>query len=199
MQIIPTILEKEFFKAEERLNSIKELTSWVQIDVIDGIFSLGKTFELELLNKIDIDKTFLWDIHLMVKDPIKWLEKCMFVGASRVIGQVEMMENPDIFVQKAKDMGFEVGLAYDIDTPINKTPSETDLILLMGRKAGFEVAEFDQSVLQKIDPPVGGCNIYAIDGGVNKDNIEIIEKAGIEIVYCGKNFFELKEKYADKN
>ena len=42
MQIIPTILEKEFFKAEERLNSVKDLTSWVQIDVVDGIFSSGK-------------------------------------------------------------------------------------------------------------------------------------------------------------
>jgi ribulose-phosphate 3-epimerase len=195
MQIIPTILEKEFFKAEERLNSIKDLTSWVQIDVIDGIFVPGKTFELELLNKIDIDKTFLWDIHLMVKDPIKWLEKCMFIGASRVIGQVEMMENTDAFVQKAKDMGFEVGLAYDIDTHVNRIPRETDLILLMGRKAGFDGAEFDQNVLHKIDKN----NIYAIDGGVNMNNIEIIKKAGIEILYCGKSFFELKEKYADQN
>jgi len=195
MQIIPTILEKEFFKAEERLQLVKDLTTWVQIDTIDGIFSPGKTFELELLNKVDIVKTFLWDIHLMVKDPIKWLEKCMFVGASRVIGQVEMMADTDAFVEKAKNMGFEVGLAYNIDTPINKIPNETDLILLMGRKAGFDRAEFNPKVLTKID----NNHIYAIDGGIDIDNIELIEKKGIEIVYCGKNFFELKEKYKNEN
>jgi len=195
MQIIPTILEKEFFRAEERLQLVKDLTSWVQIDVVDGIFSPGKTFELELLNKVDIVKTFLWDIHLMVKDPIKWLEKCMFVGASRVIGQVEMMENTDAFVQKAKDMGLEVGLAYNIDTQINKIPSETDLILLMGRKAGFERDEFNPKIFDKINSD----NIYAIDGGVDINNIELIEKSGIEIVYSGNSYLELIEKYANKN
>ena len=195
MQIIPTILEKEFFRAEERLQLVKDLTSWVQIDVVDGIFSPGKTFELELLNKVDIVKTFLWDIHLMVKDPIKWLEKCMFVGASRVIGQVEMMENTDAFVQKAKDMGLEVGLAYNIDTQINKIPSETDLILLMGRKAGFERDEFNPKIFDKINSD----NIYAIDGGVDINNIKLIEKSGIEIVYSGNSYLELIEKYANKN
>ena len=88
-------------------------------------------------------------------------------------------------------------MAYNLDTPINKIPSETDLILLMGRKAGFQRDEFDPKVLTKINPPVGGRNVYAIDGGVDIDNIELIEKAGIEIVYCGKCFFELKDKYAD--
>jgi ribulose-phosphate 3-epimerase len=195
MQIIPTILEKEFFKAEERLNMVKEMTSWVQIDVIDGIFTSGKTFELELLNKVNIDKTFLWDIHLMVKEPIKWLEKCMFVGANRVIGQVEMMNDPNAFVSKAKDMGFEVGLAYNIDTQISKIPEETDIILLMARKAGFERAEFDSTVFNKIK----GDFKYAIDGGVSEDNIEIIEKHGVEIAYCGKNFLKIKEKYKNEN
>jgi pentose-5-phosphate-3-epimerase len=82
--------------------------------------------------------------------------------------------DPNAFVSKAKDMGFEVGLAYDIDTQVSKVPNETDLILLMGRKAGFDRAEFNSKVLAKID----NNHIYAIDGGIDIDNIELIEKEG---------------------
>ena len=188
MQVIPTVFDNSFFKAEEKIQAIKELTHWVQIDVSDGFFTPGKSFELELVGKIELIKTLLWDVHLMLKEPIKWLEKCLFVGASRVAGQVESMSDPETFVKNAKDMGMEVGLAYDIDTPVGKIPEETDFILLMGRKAGFEQTDFERKVLEKIK----GIKIpVAIDGGVNLDNIDMIEKAGASWVYAGRSFIDL--------
>ncbi|HOZ80733.1 MAG TPA: hypothetical protein PK370_00750, partial [Candidatus Woesebacteria bacterium] len=151
MIIIPTVLEKEWPKAEERLESVKDLTTWIQIDVTDGNLCFGKTFDLERLSKYSPNKEVLWDIHLMVKEPIKWLEKCIFVGASRVIGQVEMMTNREDFVSKLKDEGMEAGLAFDIDTEIDRIPKETDIILLMGRKLGFENYELDEKVFKNIE------------------------------------------------
>jgi hypothetical protein len=50
MQIIPTILEKEFWAAQNKIRHAKNISRWIQIDVIDGVFTEGKTFELELLN-----------------------------------------------------------------------------------------------------------------------------------------------------
>ena len=70
MQIIPTIFEKEFVKAEEKIQALKKFTKWMQIDVTDDVFTPGKTFELELLSKIEMEEIILWDIHLMVKEPI---------------------------------------------------------------------------------------------------------------------------------
>lgn len=189
MQIIPAILEKEFSLVETKIKLIKDLTRWIQVDVIDGFFTEGKSFELELLNKLNIENNLL-EIHLMVKEPIKWIEKCNFVGATRIIGQVEMMENKKEFVEQIKNDGLEAGLAFDVDTPVGEIPEETDLVLLMGRKAGFGHLEFDEKILEKIkklDEFRRENNLdfkIGVDGGINLENIEKIKEAGADIAYC---------------
>ena len=196
MQIIPTILEKDFSIAETKIKLIKDKTRWIQIDVIDGFFTEGKSFELELVNKIQKEiQNNLLEIHLMVKEPIKWIEKCNFVGASRIIGQVEKMSNREKFVEEIKDMGLEAGLAFDVETEVGEIPFETDLILLMGRKAGFKVVEFDEKILKKIEALVNlrkekEMNFeIGIDGGVDFETIKKIKNIGVEIAYCGGAIF----------
>lgn len=195
IKITPTVLENNFSKAEERIRRLKDISTWIQIDVIDGKFSQGKTFELELLTKLDMNSdAILWDIHLMVKEPEKWVNKCQFVGASRVIGQVEMMNNREDFVSKLKDLGMEAGLAFDIDTPVDgQIPNETDIVLLLGRKAGFGSYELDKRVLEKVKvlKKFQDDMLVAIDGGVDQDNIGKLMEAGVDVVYSGSNYFEL--------
>lgn len=196
MIVIPTILEKDFALAEIKIKLIKDKSRWIQIDVIDGYFSDGKSFELELLNKVGKEiQSNLLEIHLMVKEPIKWIEKCNFVGANRIIGQVEMMGNRDEFVEKIKEAGLEAGLAFDTETEIGEIPKETDLILLMGRKSGFMMAEFDEKIYEKIknlvklrknkkmDFEIG------IDGGIDEEIIKKLKITGVEIAYCGGAIF----------
>jgi len=197
MKIVPTILERDFEEAERKIELVMDLVSWIQIDVIDGVFCTGKTFELELLSRVDFNiENKLLDIHLMVKEPIKWINKCDFVGAARVTGQVEMMNDRNEFVKTAKDTNMEAGLAIDIDTEIGKIPEETDLILLMGRKAGFGGEEMDERIWKKIEElkQVGAdrTNTFQIgvDGGVRKENISQLEQAGVDIVYCGGAVFK---------
>lgn len=191
MQIIPTVFEKYFEKAEGRIKKVRETSRWIQVDVLDNTFAFGKTFELELLNSVENNEEILWDIHLMVKEPIKWLEKCLFVGASRVIGQVEMMADREQFVAKAKAEGLEVGLGFDVDTEISSIPKETDLILLMARKAGFEEKSIDERVWKKIEKAKSMGKMVAIDGGITAENIQAFEKAGVEAVYCGSHYGEV--------
>ena len=160
------------------------------------IFVEGKSFELELLNKIQKEiQNNLLEIHLMVKEPIKWIEKCNFVGASRIIGQVEMMSDRKKFVEKIKDMGLEAGLAFDVETKVDEIPMETDLILLMGRKSGFENVEFDEKIYKKIETLVNLRRDkemdfkIGIDGGINLEIIKKIKDSGVEIAYCGGAIF----------
>ncbi len=191
MQIIPAILEKDFNQAWNKIRQVKDLSKWVQIDVIDSKFSFGKTFELELLNdNPEETENTLWDIHLMVEEPINWIEKCNFVGATRIIGQVEKMTDREKFVDEVKNIGIDVGLAMDIDTEVKNIPKETDLVLLMGRKSGFESRPIDNRVFEKIKQlvKIKKENNYkfliAVDGGVNEDNIKRFAESGVDIVYC---------------
>ena len=200
MMVIPTILEKSFYKAEERLAVVRNKSRWVQLDVIDGIFLPEKSFDLEAVSRLNGFEKILWDVHLMVKEPEKWLGKCVFIGASRVIGQVEMMSNRQEFVKKVRDEGIEAGLAFDIETKIENIPEETEVVLIMGRKAGFGWKEMDEVVFKKIEEAKkirgkSGSFLIAVDGGVTLENQEKLVESGVDIVYCGREF----EKIYDKN
>jgi len=196
MQIIPTILEKEFDKALIKIRQAKGISKWIQVDVIDGKFSGGKTFELELLNNIlDETEDILWEVHLMVNEPKNWIEKGNFVNASRIVGQVEMMTDRNEFVTEVKNLGIEAGLAIDIDTEIGEIPEETDVVLLLARKAGFERADFNDKVFEKIEKLKKIRNekklkfIIGVDGGIDTTNIGKLNNAGVEIAYCGGSIF----------
>jgi len=198
MQIIPTIFEKEFLEAERRIKLIKDLTTWMQIDVIDGKFLSGKTFELELLTRVEGIEKNLLDIHLMVENPIKWINKCLFCQASRIIGQVEAIDDRDKFVKMAKDTGMEVGLGFDIDTEIDeKIPKETDVILLMARKAGFGNYEFDEIVYKKIERLIKIKEemdldfLIGVDGGVDINHLVKLEQAQVDMIYSGSNYLKI--------
>ena len=191
MEIIPTILEKDFNLAENRFLQIKNLSSWIQIDVTDNVFTSGKSFELELISKFNQINSTLWDIHLMVKEPINWLNKCLHVDASRVYGQVEMMSDRDKFVTEVKNAGLEAGLAFDINTPVDNIPRECDLILLMARQAGFGTYSLDKNIFQKIIKAKKFGKKVAIDGGVNQDNFSQIKQSGVDIIYLGQYFLDL--------
>jgi len=196
MLIIPTILEKEISSAEIKIRLIKDKTRWLQIDVIDGFFSEGKSFELELLNKMEKEiQNNLLEIHLMVKEPIKWIEKCNFVGASRITGQVESMNDRQEFIDKIKDMGVEAGLAFDVETEIEDIPKETDVVLLMGRKSGFMSVNFEEKIYKKIEKLVKLRKekemdfLIEVDGGIDEEIIKKIKEVGADIACCGGIIF----------
>lgn len=193
MKIIPTTgLQTRFDDAEETIVKVKDTSKWIQIDVADNIFTPTKTFELELIKKLSFKADdILWDVHLMVKDPINWIEKCIFIGASRIIGQVEMMSDRDEFIKAVKDAGLESGLAFDVETGVADIPDETDEILIMGRRSGIEKRDLDENIYEKIMLAKKFEKIIGIDGGVNLEYIDKLEEAGADIVYSETNYFDL--------
>lgn len=204
MIVIPTILERDFLLAEERFEKVRALSNWIQIDVIDGFFKPGKSFELELLTKIKGTESSLLDIHLMVKNPDNWIGKCLFVEGSRIVGQVEMMKDRENFVKNVKKEGLEVGLAFDLETEIDdQIPEETDVVLLLSRPAGFGKYQFDRKVFEKIEilksiRKSKGLNfIIAIDGGIGINEAKQLKQTGVDVLYCGSDYFEVRETIND--
>ncbi|MFA6518035.1 MAG: hypothetical protein WCV93_00070 [Candidatus Shapirobacteria bacterium] len=192
MIVIPTIFEKEFERAFERMEKVGEHSMWMQIDVVDGKFTSGKTFDLEqLASKEIVNKDWLFDVHLMVDDPEKWINKAIMAGASRITGQVEKMTSVEKFVEKVREYRIEVGLGFDIETPAEKIPEGTDLILLMAREAGFEPKEIDERVWEKIEMAKKWEIKIGVDGGIKKEHIAKLEEAGVGVAYVGKEYLNI--------
>ena len=182
-EIIPTILTKDPIDLEKKIQDLNGLADRVQIDIIDGLYLPEKTVLLEDLKSID---TLLkLDIHLMVKDPQSWIDRCLEVMADRIIGQVEMMTDQESFIAKAAETaGLGIGLGLDLDTPTSAIPKDTliklDMVLVMTRKAGFGEFPFDGGALEKVRElrGLGFEKDICVDGGINSGNIKKCLEAG---------------------
>lgn len=171
--IIPTIWVKTAEELQERFNRIKDQVERVHYDVIDGVFvdylSPGPEELKNVVGKVKLDA------HLMVDDPIRWLERCKEGGVERVFGQVERMPDKNEFIAQAQ-LNFGVGLAFDIDTPLHgleEVIEDLDAVLLMGYKAGVEGQTFDERVLPKIEQvrKMHEETIICVDGGLGVEEI----------------------------
>lgn len=198
LKIIPSILTDSTTELNDILAVAEGVVDRVQIDIVDGVFASNKTIEPIALESIDTDLNL--DFHLMVKEPTAWLEQCVRSGADRVIGQIEMMKSQTDFVGKATELGLSIGLAIDLDTPVEKIDNSIinnlDVILVMSVKAGRGGQEFDPKSLDKIkelnkirskdSSPFKICD----DGGVSLEWIDDEARLGVDEVVVGRRLFD---------
>lgn len=200
VDIIPAILTDSVSDLESKLKRVDEAVNAnganikrVQIDIIDGVFADNKT--VDPANIIGIDTALSLDFHLMVKDPVNWVEKCANAGADRIIGQIELMSSQVEYVGKVAETGLFVGLAVDLETPISKLDpvvlTNIDVLLLMAVKAGHGGQKFDKRVLDKIkeldEIRVRDATPFKIcvDGGETESVISQTHFAGADEVAIG--------------
>ena len=198
IEVIPSILTNDQAELEDLISLCEGKVERAHIDIIDGVFANNRTIEPSSLESIESELKFGY--HLMVLDPIKWVERCVKGFAQRIIGHVEKMPSQIDFVGKVSEVGAEVGLAIDLGTPVTKIDStiltNLDVVVVMSVQAGFGGQKFDSGVVKKVrkldelrkgdDTPYRIC----VDGGMNEKSIEKVEKAGANEVAIGRLLFE---------
>jgi len=198
VEIIPAILTASPDELVGMIEACEGKVKKVQIDIIDGQFAENKTIEPTALE--NIDTRLLLDFHLMTKEPINWVEKCVRGGADRIIGQIEMMQDQQGFVGKVQEVGAYVGLAIDLDTHLSKLDptilNNLDAVLVMSVKAGLGGQKFEEKVfdkLKKLDEIRSRDETpfkIIVDGGVGEGSIEKLRQIGVDEVAIGKGIFK---------
>ncbi len=207
VEVIPSILTKNPQELRNLIGKVETVVERVQIDIIDGVFADNRTIDPLALRKVETNLDL--DFHLMVKEPINWIEKCASSGADkrslrsgdlRIIGHIEQMSSQVDFVGKVQEVGASIGLAIDLETKVSELDAtilnNLDVVLVMSVAAGFGGQKFEPKALEKIselnearardDTPYRIC----IDGGVTIDNIRKVVKNGVEEVAIGRRLFK---------
>lgn len=187
--IIPAILEKNFDEVEKKLEICRDFATTVHIDFIDGKFANNTTY-LDFGPFKKYSEFFSLEAHLMVDEPIDYLDELANAGFKRFVAHVERMSDQVEFVARAQELGM-VGLGLDLDTPLDSIKinlEDLDLVLLMSVVAGKSGQEFDQKVIEKIkslrEVFLGKIEI---DGGVNDSTLVKAKEAGADN-FCVNSF-----------
>lgn len=179
--VVPGILEQEWEEIEKKLEIVKPFAKEVHIDLIDGKFVNNTTFlSPEPFKKYS--STFLLELHMMVENPIQYLEPFAKAGFKRFLGHIEKMPDQKEFVGRAKSFG-ETGLAIDGPTNLGDVTvpfADLDAILVMGYNAGYSGQKFTSECMDKVRKIREQNSTIAIevDGGINDGTIIIARESG---------------------
>lgn len=198
--IVPTIFVFDQLALEERLERYEGLCQRVQLDIADSNFSAQPTLDVEAM--VEQPTTLKRDIHLMIAEPVEWLEKCHEEAVDLVVGQIESMSSQSEFKKAAQNLGINWGLAVDLDTPLTDldwaTAKDANQLLVMMVRAGKEGQKLSIKALDKVKElrQKGFSKEICVDGGVNADTLEKCLKAGAEVLAIGSSLSQAPDVVA---
>ena len=198
--IVPTIFAFDQLALEERLERFEGLAERVQLDIADANFAAQPTLEVETM--VEQPTTLKRDVHLMVAEPVEWLEKCREEAIDLVVGQIESMSSQVEFKKEAEKLGVKWGLAVDLDTPLTDldwgAAKDADQLLVMTVRAGKEGQKLAPIALNKVKAlrEKGFTKEICVDGGVNLDTIAKCFKAGADVLAVGSSLNQASDVQA---
>ena len=188
MHIIPAILTQDSDEALAEIAPLRGVAQWLQIDVMDGTMTADVTFDLfELCGEVD---DFNVEVHLMVDEPVQYLQACAAVGAQRVYIHPEPLPSvTDVFAAMS-EYDFARGLAIAPQTTLEQVLpyiDEVDAVQIMTVEPGEQGQPFMPEMLEKVRDLKGDLPSLwvAVDGGVNAQTIGAVRDAGADAAGVG--------------
>lgn len=186
--VVPAILTNEKETFVKMLNECVQFTHAAQVDIMDGKFVSSQSVTIDDLKGMKAPLKV--EAHLMVNDPLAWIDVFKSFGAHRIIFHFEIEQDHQKIIKEIKQQGLETGLAVNPSTKIRDFKhliNKADMVLFMSVDPGFYGAKFIPAVLEKIQKfkEFFPHKLAGIDGGVQLANVKQIAGSGVDYICVG--------------
>ncbi len=201
IKISPSLLASDFSKLSEEIKKIDEAgCDLIHIDVMDGLFVPNISFGLPVISSIRKCTDKIFDVHLMIDKPERYLEDFKKAGADIITVHAEATSHLHRTLQAIKALGLKAGVALNPGTDVSCLKyviDNTDMVLVMTVNPGFGGQKFISETVEKIkevkaligDRPID----IEVDGGISSDNAALVVNAGANVLVSGSALFKAED------
>lgn len=201
--VAPSLLAADFTRLADEIQLVNDSQAdWLHLDVMDGRFVPNITFGMLLIDAAKKLCTKPLDVHLMILEPEKYVERFREAGADTITVHLEASPHLHRTLQQIKATGAKAGVAINPHTPASSLEDiieMADLVCVMSVNPGFGGQKFIYNTipkLRRIKDLITVRNSKAlieVDGGVGLHNAEKILQAGADVLVAGSSVFKAED------